>query len=390
MAMPVATVCVFVSSTWLDLQPERQAVETALQRLRETKFVGMEYFGSRDETTHHASLDEVDRSQVYIGIFGGRYGSGITEAEYRRAGERDLPCFIYFKDEADILAEGRETDPKQAARLAALKEELRPLHTISLFTTPEDLAAKVTADLHRWLFDEYLVPRLEKVARGDIPREDAQALLTAIKDLSALSQNLLARLQEAGYVRAQGERSIAIAGDVTHSIFVTGDQNIVHIDDHPRALSPEQRRKKLAEYRTRVVEENSSVNFGGIPPTSGRPDRPVPLDKVYIRLQATEEQRGRSQEDMERRHVEAQVRKQAEHRTPGPSIMEILRTLGEYFYRRGDVYCATERPVPVDPGDALQAHKRLVILGAPGPENPPCFATWPATRPKITTARFPF
>jgi hypothetical protein len=45
---PAKTVHVFVSSTWLDLQPEREAVETALQRLRETKFVGMEYFGSRD------------------------------------------------------------------------------------------------------------------------------------------------------------------------------------------------------------------------------------------------------------------------------------------------------------------------------------------------------
>ena len=85
---------VFVSSTWLDLQPEREAVETALQRLRETKFVGMEYFGSRGEDTRHTSLDEVDRSQVYVGIFGGRYGSGITEAEYRRARELGLPCFI--------------------------------------------------------------------------------------------------------------------------------------------------------------------------------------------------------------------------------------------------------------------------------------------------------
>jgi hypothetical protein len=31
---PAKTVHVFVSSTWLDLQPERAAVETALQRLR--------------------------------------------------------------------------------------------------------------------------------------------------------------------------------------------------------------------------------------------------------------------------------------------------------------------------------------------------------------------
>jgi hypothetical protein len=149
---------VFVSSTWLDLQPERAAVEAALQRLRETKFVGMEYFGSRDEDTRRASLDEVDHSQVYVGIFGGRYGSGITEAEYRRARELGLPCRIYFKDEAIIPPEGRETDPEKATRLAALKAELLKHHTISTFITPDGLATMVTADLHLWLFKEYLRP----------------------------------------------------------------------------------------------------------------------------------------------------------------------------------------------------------------------------------------
>jgi len=178
---PVAIVYVFVSSTYLDLQLERKAVEAALQRLRETKFVGMEYFGSRDEDTRRASLDEVNRSQVYVGIFGGRYGSGITEAEYRRARERGLTCRIYFKDEAAITSEGREMDSEKAAKLAALKEELRRSHTITIFTTPDDLAAKVTADLHSWLFNEYLAPRLERAVRGEVPPAEAQALLTAAR-----------------------------------------------------------------------------------------------------------------------------------------------------------------------------------------------------------------
>jgi hypothetical protein len=157
MSIQPAVVRVFVSSTWLDLQPERQAVEATLQRMRETKLVGMEYFGSRDENTRHASLNEVDRSQVYVGIFGGRYGSGITEAEYRRARERGLPCFIYFKDDASIPSEKRETDSEKSACLATFKEELRLHHTVAPpFSTPDDLAAKVTADLHNWLLEKYL------------------------------------------------------------------------------------------------------------------------------------------------------------------------------------------------------------------------------------------
>ena len=150
---PAVTVAVFVSSTSLDLKPEREAVEASLQRMRDTKFVGMEYFGSRDETTEVASLDEVDRSQVYIGIFGGRYGSGITEREYRRAQERGLPCFIYFKAESAIDPSWRETDPDKSARLTALKQELRApdRHTVTEFSNPHELAAKITADLHNWL-----------------------------------------------------------------------------------------------------------------------------------------------------------------------------------------------------------------------------------------------
>src|SRR5262245_3505513 len=96
---------IFVSSTWIDLQPERHAVEDTINRMSGGKFIGMEYFGSRPETTERASLDEVDNADLYLGIIGGRYGSGITEKEYRRARERDLPCFIYFKNEAAIPAE---------------------------------------------------------------------------------------------------------------------------------------------------------------------------------------------------------------------------------------------------------------------------------------------
>jgi tetratricopeptide (TPR) repeat protein len=147
---------IFVSSTWRDLELERKAVESALQRLRETAFVGMEYFGSRDENTRRASLDEVDACQIYVGIFAARYGSGITEDEYRRARARGLRCFIYFKDEATIPLTKAERDAAQIAKLDKLKIELREAHTATEFINPEDLAAKLATDLHRWIVKEYL------------------------------------------------------------------------------------------------------------------------------------------------------------------------------------------------------------------------------------------
>ena len=190
--MPVEVAQVFVSSTWLDLQPERQAIEAALQRLHETKFVGMEYFGSRDETTRQTSLDEVDRSRVYVGIIAGRYGSGITEDEYRRARELNLPCFVYFKRDSDIRAEWRDSDSEKAAKLLSFRQDLQRNHIVSEFTSPADLATRVTADLHNWLVKEYLTPRLADAAQGRMGRGQARELLTAIKDKSGLDEGLLA------------------------------------------------------------------------------------------------------------------------------------------------------------------------------------------------------
>jgi hypothetical protein len=209
---------VYVSSTWLDLQPERQAVEQALQQMRETKFVGMEHFGSSGEGTRQASLDELDRSDAYVGIFGERYGSGITEAEYRRARERRLPCFIYHKKLEP--AQGHDPD------LVALKTEHFASHLIRPpFTSPEQLAYYVTSDLHRWLFDVYLAPRLERAADGAGDRDEAAAILAAIPDPGALDPTLRARLRAAGFVLASAPRSIAIGGSVQGGTFITGDGN---------------------------------------------------------------------------------------------------------------------------------------------------------------------
>jgi len=195
---------VFVSSTWLDLQPERKAVEEALQRLRASSFVGMEHFGSRHEDTRRASLEEVDRGHVYVGIFAARYGSGITEAEYRRARERGLECFIYFKAKSAITLDKYEEDAAQQARLEKLKAELRQSHTVSEFNNPDELAAKVTADLSRWIFDEYR--KRPSDTAGDDPA------LRALHQLPPPPGDFTGRVEELADLSTNFERGVQISG----------------------------------------------------------------------------------------------------------------------------------------------------------------------------------
>ena len=48
---------VFISSTYLDLIKEREAIEKALMRLKETMPLDMKYFGSRPDTPLETSLN---------------------------------------------------------------------------------------------------------------------------------------------------------------------------------------------------------------------------------------------------------------------------------------------------------------------------------------------
>jgi DNA polymerase III delta prime subunit len=119
--------------------------------MEEMRFVGMEFFGNRPDDTHDASIDQVDRCEVLVGIIGFRHGSGITEAEYRRARQLGLPCFVYFKREDLSRPELTDGDPALAAKLAAFKSDLMRGHTVKEFSSPEELAANATADLHNWV-----------------------------------------------------------------------------------------------------------------------------------------------------------------------------------------------------------------------------------------------
>jgi len=177
---------VFISSTFEDLRAERHAVEQALRRIQDSAFAGMEYFGSRPDSPLVASLDEVDRSDVYVGIFGHRYGSGITEAEYRRARERGLPCLIFIS--ASRRPSVAEPDQAPAARLDALKRELAREHVVEFFEEPQELAVAVIASLHNYLSERWPAQPITAATRHNLPAEVSSFVgrareLTRVKQL---------------------------------------------------------------------------------------------------------------------------------------------------------------------------------------------------------------
>ncbi len=170
-AAPGRQVRIFISSTWQDLQPEREAVERALHRMQDTSFASMQYFGSQHDTPEQFSLLEVERCNIYVGIFAHRYGSGITEKEYRRARARNIPCLIYFKDDTVPVPPAYfERDSAAIASLEALKNELRGQHIVSLFVSPDHLASQILVDLHNRLGSASQdIQATDDIQRGEAP-----------------------------------------------------------------------------------------------------------------------------------------------------------------------------------------------------------------------------
>jgi hypothetical protein len=145
---------IFVGSTYSDLIEYRKAVMDALHKLK-TIVNGMEYFGSKPGRPIEECLNAVRESRIYIGIFAMRYGSieenydkSFTHLEYLEAQKLKLPSLIYLIDEdkQPILTKNIDLGD-DAKRLDQLKSELKKTFTVSFYTTPEDLAAKISQDL---------------------------------------------------------------------------------------------------------------------------------------------------------------------------------------------------------------------------------------------------
>lgn len=150
---------IFVSSTYEDLAEHRKAVTDVLTRMRQ-EHSAMEFFGSRADEAVPACRQEIDSSVLLLGIYAWRYGwippgsdYSITEEEFDHAREHGKKCLCYVvSDDHPWLPSLMD---KGAARdaLERFKKKVSAL-VRSKFTTPDDLAKQVAADVARELAPE--------------------------------------------------------------------------------------------------------------------------------------------------------------------------------------------------------------------------------------------
>src|SRR5689334_8307483 len=148
---------VFISSTFKDLIPHRTAVIDAVNSLDGFSAMAMEEFGARDADAGAFCTRRVRDCDIFVGILGHCYGTvdsesvkSFTELEFEAAASLNKPRLVFMlREDAPIqihLVEPDELRKRQATfRQASATERIR-----DTFTTPDDLAIRVTRALRNW------------------------------------------------------------------------------------------------------------------------------------------------------------------------------------------------------------------------------------------------
>ncbi|WGL51596.1 DUF4062 domain-containing protein [Nocardioides sp. BP30] len=143
---------VFVSSTYLDLQEERQAV---IQTLLEADCLpaGMELFPASDSDKWDLIRAVIDDSDYYVVVVGGRYGSldddglSFTEKEFDYAVETKTPVMGFIHSDAGAIAAGKtDLEPELRKKLEAFRTKVEQ-RMVKYWTSPEELAGAVAVSL---------------------------------------------------------------------------------------------------------------------------------------------------------------------------------------------------------------------------------------------------
>src|SRR6266699_1274715 len=147
---------VMISSTARDLPEHRQEVLNAC--LRQGMFPSMmEHLPASDSEAIATSLKMVDEADIYLGIFAHRYGYvpaghdiSITEMEYNRAIERNIPRLIFLMHDDHPIKVADDGKGECALKLEALKARLGTERVVNFFTSAADLRAHVINSLSRY------------------------------------------------------------------------------------------------------------------------------------------------------------------------------------------------------------------------------------------------
>ncbi len=145
---------IFISSTFKDLQEERQSVLNAILKLNQFP-AGMEIFPAVDDTAWEHIEKVIKDSDYYVLIIGGKYGSieassglSYTEKEYDFAVSQGIPVLAFTRSDEDSIPVGKaELDPDVREKLKKFKQKVGNKHHWNYWKNLDELKANVISSL---------------------------------------------------------------------------------------------------------------------------------------------------------------------------------------------------------------------------------------------------
>ena len=212
---------VFVSSTYADLQEERQEVMQALLEL-DCIPAGMELFPAANEDQWTLIKKVIDDCDYYMVIIAGRYGSigperlSFTEMEYRYAVDSGKPVLGFVHRSPDLLAAGRCEDTDEGKEKLGSFRGLVQKKMCRFWESPADLGSQVSRSLVKLIKAS---PGIGWV-RGDMlpngsTAEEILGLRRQVEELQAEIKAAISAGPEGASELAQGEDCY----DITFTFF---------------------------------------------------------------------------------------------------------------------------------------------------------------------------
>jgi uncharacterized protein DUF4062 len=140
---------VFISSTWDDLKDVRAKVTWEVLAAGHIP-AGMENFPATDERGWDIIRRTIDRSDYYLIIVAGRYGTydpeiemSWTHREYDYARSQGIPVLAFIRERSSIFATDLDKEEDNRKRLAEFIALLSEKHLKQPWRTQDDLATKV-------------------------------------------------------------------------------------------------------------------------------------------------------------------------------------------------------------------------------------------------------
>lgn len=145
---------VFVSSTYLDLQDERQSVIQALL-IAGCIPAGMELFAAGSEAKWRLIQRVISECDYYVLVIGGKYGSidpttelSFTEMEYEFAESIGKPIMAFLHGEPGLLkGDQLELEAPRREKLDAFRRKVEAERVVRYWTNPAELPGHVALAL---------------------------------------------------------------------------------------------------------------------------------------------------------------------------------------------------------------------------------------------------